>query len=640
MTRPSPPWTSHPTLEELIAVRLSRRSLLKGLAAGVAGAVVPGLARGAQPSSPSPGPSSLTFTEIAHGLDDRHHVPPGYASQVVVAWGDPLFADAPPFVPGRPDAADQSRRFGYDNDFTAFLPLPRGSQNSANGLLCVNHERCTTRLMWPGMEGDDWRSRLTAEHCAHEMAAQGHSIVEVRREGRTWKTVPASRYNRRIDARSTRMRIAGPAAGHPRMQTSEDPAGRLVTGTFNNCAGGVTPWGTVLTCEENFHYYFLGDPAKTGQAESLRRYRVDGRSTFYEWGRFFDRFHLEREPNEPNRFGWVVEIDPFDPIATPVKRTALGRCKHEGAATVLSHDGRAVVYMGDDERFEYLYKFVSRDRYDPAKPESGRNLLDHGTLHVARFDAGGRVEWLPLVHGVGPLTVANGFADQGEVVIDARRAADLLGATPMDRPEDIEPHPFSGRVYVALTNNTRRKPDQVDAANPRGPNPWGHVVELVPPLAQGAADHTATTCTWEFFLLAGNPADPTHSARYLGPVSANGWLACPDNFAFDPRGRVWIATDGQDEVAGMADSLYAADTDGPGRGITRLFFNGPRGAEICGPSFTPDGRTVFVPVQHPGDEKGSTFEQPSTRWPDFRPDMPPRPAVLAIQREDGAEIGR
>jgi secreted PhoX family phosphatase len=620
-------------LEQLIAVRLSRRDLLKAALVGMATA----LGSSARSAERATG-STLTFSEIAHGLDATHHVPPGYSAQVVLRWGDPLFRDAPKFVPGKPDAAAQEKQFGYNNDFLAFMPLPRGTVSANNGLLCSNHEYCSAQLMWPDGPARSNHDKTTVEHCAYEMAAHGFSIAEVRQEDGKWHVVTDGSYNRRISTLSTRMRIGGPAAGHRRMRTSADRDGRIIIGTLNNCAGGVTPWGTVLTCEENVHGYFGGNARKHPEAAALKRYGF-GRHPWYAWSRYFARFDFDKEPNEPNRFGWVVEIDPYDPESMPVKRTALGRFKHEGATSALSHDGRVVVYMGDDERFEYLYKFVTAGRFQPNDLAANRNLLDHGTLYVARFEAQGKMRWLPLVYGTDPLTVANGFASQADVMIEARRAADLMGATSMDRPEDVETNPATGRVYVVLTNNSRRKQDQVNLANPRAGNHWGHIVELVPPRVDGAPDHGATECDWEFFLIAGDPADAKQSARYAGPVSANGWLACPDNVAFDPRGRIWIATDGQPATAGIADSLYGADTSGPGRGITRLFFNAPRGAEVCGPCFTPNGKTLFVSVQHPGSEPGSTYEQPSTRWPDFNDDMPPRPAVLAIAKNGGGEIG-
>ncbi len=627
--------TGGPTLADVIEARMSRRTALKGMAAaglfGLFGCAAPG-GRGGN------GGGALSFTEIGRFLDERHHLAPGYEAQVLIRWGDPIRSGGPAFRPGAQTAAEQEVQFGMDNDFIAFMPLPRASRGSGRGLLCVNHERNTPYLAWPGMTPANYAKAMTRDQMEVEMASQGHSVIEIARSGNAWRVVGDSPYNRRITARSTAMRVAGPAAGHARMRTAADPAGTRIVGTLNNCAGGVTPWGTVLTAEENIQNYFTGDAGKGAEAAAWKRYGINGRGR-YLWGRHFDRFHLDREPHEPNRFGWVVEIDPYDPKSMPVKRTALGRFKHECATTAMSHDGRVAVYSGDDERMEYVYKFVTRGRHDPANPAASRDLLDEGTLYAAKFEASGRMTWLPLVHGQGPLTAANGFASQADVVLEARRAADLLGATPMDRPEDVESHPETGRVYVVLTFNERRKTEEINAANPRGPNRWGHIIEIVPPLANGKPDHGATECRWEFFLLGGDPADPAHGARYQGAVTANGWLVAPDNVAFDPKGRIWISTDGQDDWAGFADSVYAAETSGPRRGITRNFFSAPRGAEICGPEFTPDGRTLFLAIQHPADEKGSTYDKPSTRWPDFRNDMPPRPAVIAITRTDGGEIG-
>jgi secreted PhoX family phosphatase len=628
-----------PTIAEIIEARMSRRTALRTMAAaGVFGLF------GCAPAAPrragaEAGDTPLSFAESGRFLDETHHVAAGYDVQVLVRWGDPIRRAAPPFRPGRQTPDEQEQQFGSDNDFIAFMPLPRGSRTANRGLLCVNHENCRAPLSFPGLTSQNAAAKITREQCEVQMAAQGLSILEIARADGAWRVVGDSFYNRRISARSTTIRVAGPAAGHARMRTRADPAGNRIIGTFNNCAGGVTPWGTVLTAEENFQFYFAGAAAKGPEAAARKRYGVSGRGRYEPWGRYLERFNLDREPNEPNRFGWVVEIDPYDPKSTPVKRTALGRFAHECATTAVSNDGRVAVYSGDDARMEYVYKFVTRRRHDPSRPEASRDLLDEGTLYAAKFEANGRMRWLPLVFGQGPLTAANGFTSQADVVIEARRAADLLGATPMDRPEDVEAHPSGGRVYVVLTFNERRKPDQANTANPRGPNRYGHIIEIVPPLVNGAPDHAATECGWEFFLLAGDPANPQHGARYLGPVTGNGWLAAPDNLAFDPKGRVWISTDGQDDSAGFADSVYAAETSGPRRGITRNFFSAPRGAEICGPEFTPDGRTLFLAIQHPGEEKGSTFDKPSTRWPDFRDGVPPRSSVVAISKTDGGEIG-
>ncbi|MFC7542404.1 PhoX family protein [Siccirubricoccus deserti] len=623
----------------LIAARLGRRAaLLAGAAALLATPAEAQKRAHSSGNTPDAGPSSLTFPELRHQIAEGDAVAEGHAIQTVIRWGDPILAEAPEFDPQRQTPEAQARQFGY-KDYLDFFPLPRGSRASDHGLLVVNHEYTIPGLMFPGLgTGNQARRRVSEAQARVEMAAHGGSVVEVKREASGWVHVRDSRYNRRITL-ATPMRIAGPAAGHPRLRTSADPGGTQVLGMLNNCAGGNTPWGTVLTAEENTNFYFSGEAAESGpQAAHYRRYGIQKQGA-YAWAQYEPRFNLDREPNEPNRFGWVVEYDPYDPASVPVKRTALGRLKHEGATHAVSADGRVAFYSGDDERFEYLYKFVTARPWNPADPAANRDLLDEGTLHVARFEADGRMRWLPLVHGEGPLTAANGFASQADVVIEARRAADLLGATPMDRPEDVETNPVNGRVYVMLTNNNRRTAEQVSPANPRPRNIHGHVVEIIPPGAGTAAvDHAATEARWEVFLAAGKPGvDP--GTQYHRATSDQGWLSCPDNCTFDSRGRIWISTDGADDAAGIADGLYAADTAGPGRALSRCFYQAPIGAEVCGPTFTPDDTTLFLAIQHPGESSGSHFDAPSTRWPDFVEGMPPRPSVIAITRIGGGKVG-
>jgi secreted PhoX family phosphatase len=617
--------SAEPSIGELIQRRLSRRDALRGLA-GVGAAA----AFSATASAQEAGPSTLTFKELRHTLDARQHVAEGYDVQVLIRWGDPVLAGAPPFDPAALTAAAQEKQFGYNNDFIGLHPLPLGSKGGDRFLLVANHEYTNTGLMFAGLSGG--RGGTSKVQAEVEMAAHGGAVIEIVREGAAWKVVGDSKYARRISA-NTAMEFSGPAAGHDGLKTSADPGGRKVFGMLNNCAGGSTPWGTWLTCEENFNSYFGGDASKLPDPAMQKRYGI-GRPGVYGWWQHVDRFNLAKEPNEPNRFGWVVEIDPYEPAATPIKRTALGRFKREGCTYALAKDGRVAFYSGDDERMDYVYKFVTSRPWNPGDRAANRNLMDEGTLYVARFSDDGKVAWLPLVQGQGPLTPENGFASQGDVAIKTRLAADLLKPTPMDRPEDIETNPVNGRVYVALSNNSTRKADEVSGANPRAANAHGHILEITP----RDGDHGADDGTWSIFLLAGKPGQDA-GARYHRATSDQGWLSCPDNVAFDSSGRIWIVTDGAPGNAGVADGVYAADTTGFGRALTRLFYQAPTGAEVCGPVFTPDDQTLFLAIQHPGEDRGSTFDKPSTRWPDFKDGMPPRPSVVVITKKGGGTIG-
>jgi secreted PhoX family phosphatase len=642
------------TIGEVIVRRYSRREMMRGTLGVTAAAALFGptilASRVTHAESPE---DRFVFTEIAAGVDETHHVADGYRADILLRWGDKLFPDSPEFDPLNQSAAAQLKQFGYNNDYVAFIPL---GQEGERGLLCVNHEYTNEEVMFPRIGRQDLTCfpDMTAELVDIEMAAHGVTVVEIARDNGLWHPVLDSRYNRRISPLETVISVDGPASGHDRLKTSADPSGARIIGTLNNCAGGVTPWGTYLTSEENFHGYFwtdqkdaCGKPVKGlggAQAKSYARYGVPG--LWQAWGKFHDRFNVDKEPNEPNRFGWIVEIDPLDPTSAPVKHTALGRFCHEGAETILNPDGHVVVYCGDDTRFEYLYRFVTARTYDPQHQAANRTLLSEGTLSVARFDADGRVSWLPLTFGQGPLTPENGFNSQGDVVIDARLAASLLGATRMDRPEDVQPNPVTGKVYVNLTYNETRKADEVDTANPRANNEFGHIIELTPP----EGDHAADAFGWEILVRCGNPAVAGVGAVWNPETSANGWFACPDNSAVDAEGRLWVATDQGEhwgEKTARADGLYALETEGERRRTSKLFFRCPVGAEMCGPYFTPNLETLFLAVQHPGTdgtdkfkgfERPSTFEDPATRWPDFDPHTPPRPSVLAITKIGGGKI--
>ena len=644
-----------PTIGDVINERFSRRGVLRGM---LGTAAIAGLATSAPAllshEAKAVGVGRFNFDEIAHGVDETHHVADGYSADVLIRWGDPLHESAPEFDPHNQTAAAQEKQFGYNNDFLGFVPVETQDGEEARGLLCVNHEYTNEEVMFPGLGARQDRSfekggrnffNMTAELVAIEQAAHGGTIVEVAKRNGRWSYDRSGARNRRITAGSTQCLISGPAAGHDRLKTDWDPTGRRVVGTINNCAGGITPWGTYLMAEENFHGYFLGElPQGHKEAANYERYGVPG--GWYAWGMYDERFNLGKEPNEPNRFGWMVEVDPMDPTSIPIKRTALGRMKHEGGETVVNKDGRIVVYMGDDQRFDYLYKFVTAGRYDADDRKANMALLDEGTLYVARFDADGTLAWLPLVHGVGPLSSANGFDSQADVMIETRRAADLLGATPMDRPEDVQPNPKTGKVYAMLTNNSRRKEDQVDAANPRAHNRFGHIIEISEP----EMDFAATKATWEILVKCGDPSKKELGALWNPATSENGWFAAPDNCVVDGQGRLWVSTDQGSGWAntGTADGVWALETEGELRGTGRMFFRVPVGAEMCGPCFADGDQVLFVAVQHVATDgtkaykpfgRRSTFEDPATRWPDFKPDMPPRPSVVAITKKGGGVIG-
>ncbi|MBB3607217.1 PhoX family phosphatase [Rhizobium sp. BK602] len=635
--------TDNPTMGEIIGRRFSRRGFLQGsLAVSAIAATVGPVALLSAEKARAAGGSAFVFKEVEAGVDADHHVAEGYDANVLLRWGDALFADSPAFDPKNQTAEAQRRQFGYNNDYVGYIPLEGSSEH---GLLVVNHEYTNPHLMFPGLvtiaDGKIKQAPLSKEQVDIEMAAHGGTIVEIRKVDGRWQVVPDGKYNRRITA-TTEMRLTGPAAGNDRLKTAADATGAKVFGTLNNCAGGVTPWGTYIMAEENFHGYFSGKlPEGHKEAANYKRYGVPEGS--YEWANFYDRFDLSKEPHEPNRYGWVVEVDVLDPQSVPKKRTALGRVKHEGAANIVSKDGRVVLYLGDDERFDYVYKFVTAGAYNAADRAANLELLDNGTLYVAKFAEDGTLAWLPLTFGQGPLTAENGFASQADVLIETRRAADLLGATKMDRPEDIEPNAVNGKVYVMLTNNSKRKADQVDPANPRADNAFGHIIEI----SEDDGVFSATKGKWEVLLKCGDPSVANVGASFSTETTKNGWFGMPDNCSIDAAGRLWVATDGNSNKAtGRTDGLWAVDTEGAARATSKLFYRVPVGAELCGPLFLPDDRTAFVAVQHPGDGgddwsghgRPSYYEDLSTRWPDFKPDMPVRPAVVAITKTGGGKI--
>ena len=612
-----------PHINELIATRLSRRSLLKATSA----AALVGCSGGkAEPAKKPPPPGDVDFKEISTGYDGQVHWPTDtHACDLVVSWGDPLFTGAPDWEGGQTTAGAQALQFGDSNDFIAYSPLPKGTQASDHGVLTVNHEFTRGETMFVGHDNPRDVDRVRAE-----MAGHGMSVVEVQRTDAGWGIVVGGALNRRITL-DTPFKLSGPVAGHRRVRTSADPAGATVLGTMANCAGGVTPWGTVLSGEENIHVYWSGDVDETGlEAQSHRAMSLGGRQVWH-FAEVDRRFDLAHSPNEPNRFGWVVEVDPYDSESVPKKRTALGRFFHEGAEVVLDASGRVVVYMGDDSSDEHLYRFVSDGKYSPEDPSQNRDLLDTGVLYVAVFDADG-LRWVALQHE-GKL--ADRFESLADILIDTRTAAKVVGATPMDRPERIAVSPKTGLVYVMLTKNPRRT--VADGPNPRAGNLWGQILEIDP----GPGGHASLEMTWAVMLEGGPPATAS-SAPAHQETTTDGLMACPDNCAFDHDGRLWVTTDGNPGAhrksggSAMADGLYVVDTEGALRGRSRLFFRACVGAEVTGPCFTPDSSTLFLSVQHPGRGKDG---DPETSWPaETDPAVPARSTIVALRKQGNGPI--
>ena len=626
--------SSNPVSHPFSSSNPARRRVLRG-GLGSALAVLFGTDAAARSASTKAGPL-IGFAGIAVSTADEVIVPPGYRAQVLFAWGDAIGhgAGMPPFSVDN-TATEQTLQAGMHHDGMHFFPFPGGNHGGNHGLLAVNHEYTDDGLLHSG-----GMTPWSADKVRKSQAAQGVAVVEIARApgNGEWRVVRPSRYARRITA-YTPMRLTGPAAGDAGVKTAFDPDGRLVLGTLNNCGHGYTPWGTYLSCEENWNAYFHGRKDAT-PAET--RYGVRPNGFGYRWHEHQERFDVARHPNEPNRFGWVVEIDPFDPDSTPLKRTALGRTKHEGAYVTTTRDRRAVLYMGDDERFEYIYKFVSRDAIRPGGYARNRDLLDHGTLYVARLDDSGDGTWLALVHGENGLTLANGFASQADVLIRTRQAADRAGATQMDRPEWIAVHPVTGEVFLTLTNNSERgKPGKppADRANPRNENAYGHIISW-----REAGDAGAVSFRWKQFLLAGDPDAASEAAR--GTVQGTGF-GSPDGLWIDPRGVMWIQTDvstsalGKGPYASLGNNqMLAAD---PATGEVRRFLAGPRGCEITGVVMSPDMRSMFVNIQHPGEpanERSDPAKPAATStWPRHTPCDRPRSATIVITRDDGGIVG-
>ncbi len=600
--------------DAVVASAMTRRAFMGRVLAMGSGAAVMGTGLLNTTSAQAQASNRFAFTPIPIATDFTIHVPEGYSWAPVAKWGDPLFSDAPAFDPKSGVTKDgQARAFGENTDGMELFNV------NGHEIIAVNHEYANTSQNLPLTEGEV----TSADDVTLLQNAQGVAVFEVAETDGVWDIVVDSPYNRRI-THTTPMAIQGPAAGHDLLKTEADPDGVLALGTMNNCGAGKTPWGTYLTCEENFNGYFGSTDEGFERSGEFARYGI-GLEGRYAYEKFDARFDISKNPNEPNRFGYIVEIDPADPTSTPVKRTALGRFKHENAATAVAPDGRVVVYLGDDERGEYLYKFVSRDVYVPGGDTS--TLLDHGQLYAAKFNDDGRGEWLALT------PEATGMADEAEIAILTRLAASAVGATTMDRPEWVAVNPVAAEAYCALTNNRNRAvkanaggdETPVNGPNPRAENNYGQIVRWYPE----SDDHAAVDFTWDLYVMAGNPT--VHDDAYAGSDNVNegNLFNSPDGMMFDSAGMLWIQTDGDDSnedgFAGMGNNQMLVGD--PVTGEIQRFMTGPNGSEVTGITWSSDRRTAFVGIQHP-----------SAPFPDGDGSLA-RSTIVAIKRDDNAIIG-
>ena len=658
--------SNNPNFYEIMDARVARRGFLMGglatIATGLIGGGLSGKAALAQSTSPLVG-----FTAVPVSYDDTVVVPEGYSFQILGAAGEPIMGDMPAFRSGANTGAEQEQQIGQHHDGIHFFPID--GQSSDDGIICVNHEYIEPRFLHAekaGYKGQPIDKRGVVydadglrddDEVRMEIAAHGVSIYRTTKQADGTWTVVADPRNRKITA-GTPIEIGGPVRGSALVRTKYSPDGTMTRGTVNNCAHGVTPWNTYMTAEENWAGYFANTTQIDQKPDLPREHARYGVSSNPQGGRYgwhlaksgaddFVRFDAttkgasatEDYRNEPNTFGWLVEIDPFNPDAAPIKRTALGRFAHEGVVFAPVVAGAPVVcYSGDDARFEYIYKFVSDGVYVPG--ETNGAILDTGTLYAAKFNDDGTGEWLALAPGRNGLTPANGFADLADILVNTRLAADTAGATKMDRPEWGTIDPTTGDAYFALTNNSRRTQAQVDAVNPRAENNFGQIVRW----NYDNGDHTKATYNWDLFVIAGNARNSRGADG--GALGDDNIFASPDGIWCDDNRRLWIQTDmgdiGPDYNGPLKDfgmnMMLCAD---PGTGEIKRFLTGPWGQETTGVVTTPDGKTMFVNFQHPGAH-GSAEDFAAGKFGSGFPDYDgtvPRSATVVVTKNDGGIVG-
>jgi secreted PhoX family phosphatase len=713
--------SGNPSLMDILDARLSRRNVMR-LGLGTAGAAVLGTVSACGGSNSTP-ITMAPFTAVAKSLADVVSVPAGYTATVMFALGDPLTAATPDFKNDGTDTGYENRA-GDHHDGMEYFGLnatgtARDVAGSERGILGMNHEALTDQFLH--VSGVTANPRPASE-ADKEVPAHGLTFVEVRKQSGKFAYVRDSAYNRRVTP-LTPMQINGPGRGNALMKTKFSTSGNDCRGTINNCGTGYTPWGTFLTGEENWAGYFTrsstdneargGSTAKS--VVSLNRYgRSQGAASRHGWETAgsadqYARWNISQTGtstdgsddyrNELNTFGYIVEVDAYDKSQAIRKRTALGRFAHESAAFGRQTAGKPLaVYMGDDSRGEYMYKFVSAANWAAADANpsnritTGDKYLDNGKLYVAKYNADGTGQWVEL--SITNSTIANfasyKFADQADVLVNARLAADAVGATKMDRPEWTAVHPKNGEIYCALTNNSNRKVEPsgssqfaVDAANPRAytdaptaatapGNVNGHIIRM----RETGDESAATTFTWDVYLY-GAQSDADALKINLSGLTADQDFSSPDGMWFSPKtGLVYIQTDdgAYADVTncmmlvgvpgrvgdGSVQNLEYTKADGskltvparvgakPTSSTLRRFLVGPKDCEITGIAETPDGKTIFVNIQHPGETiSKANVTDPSkflSHWPGNAGYGPgganarPRSATIVITRNDGGRI--
>ncbi|AHI28376.1 PhoX family protein [Marinobacter similis] len=649
--------TGNNPFHEVLAARLKRRAVMKGTVgaalASIMGMTLVGCDSDSDGDDDSAGSAANAQTELgfkAVPVSNANQVvvPEGYSATAFLPWGTPITGSYPEF---RADAsstgAEQEQQVGMHHDGLHFFPIDQkaGGNSSTEGLLVMNHEYINQAALH--QNGATYvAGERPADEVRKEIAAHGVSVVHIKQDSEgTWDVVFGSPFNRRITG-GTEMDIRGPVRGNAKLVTKFSPTGTETRGTLNNCAMGPTPWGTYLAAEENWHGYFAN--SNPDQPREQTRHGV-GNSSRYDWeladsgADEYVRFDVTPglgDPdtdyrNEANTYGYMVEIDPFTPEAKPQKRTALGRFGHEGVIFAPVTEGKPVVcYSGDDSRFEYIYKFVSSQPYSAAT--AGGYLLDEGTLYVAKFNDDGSGEWLALsledadfaakVAAAERTMVGDidfdGFEDQADVLLNTRLAADIAGATPMDRPEWGAVDPNTGEVYFTLTNNSNRTEEQTDAANPQAENRTGHIIRWT----EENNDHAAISFDWDIFVFGGEQGTETVvDGEAVVTLDDDNIFNSPDGLWFDYNGRLWIQTDGSDAEPYQNNMMLAAN---PVTREIKRFFVGPVGCEVTGVVTTPDVKTMFVNIQHP-----------DANWPFGAEGDHPRDATVIVTRNDGGVIG-